>query len=150
MTSIRRLTSADVPLVNEMLVVFGKAFGDDESYINHPPDAGYHKGLLESGSLIAIAAMQNDRVIGGLVAYELKKFEQHRSEIYLYDLAVECDHRRQGVATALIEELKVIGRERGAYLIYVQADTEAEDEAAISLYSKLGTCERVLHFDIQL
>ncbi|MGI9404951.1 MAG: hypothetical protein ACR2O4_01155 [Hyphomicrobiaceae bacterium] len=41
--------------------------------------------------------MHERQVIGGLVAYELKKFEQERSEIYIYDLAVAAEHRRKGV-----------------------------------------------------
>src|SRR3954470_1561078 len=82
----------------------------------------------------------------GLAAYELNKFEQQRSEIYIYDLAVAEDHRRQGIATALIEELKTIAASRGAYVIYVQADLG--DEPAIALYTKLGVREDVLHFDI--
>jgi aminoglycoside 3-N-acetyltransferase I len=48
----------------------------------------------------------------------------------------------------LIQELKKVAATRGAYVIFVQADTEVEDEAAIALYSKLGTREDVLHFDI--
>lgn len=95
-----------------------------------------------------IAALKNDHIDGGLAAYELKKFEQERSEIYIYDLAVTQAHRRQGVATALIEELKKIGAARGAYVIFVQADTAIEDEPAIALYTKLGVREDVLHFDI--
>lgn len=58
------------------------------------------------------------------------------------------DCRREGIATALIEKLKVIGAARGAYVIYVQADTGVEDQPAIALYTKLGTREDVLHFDI--
>jgi aminoglycoside 3-N-acetyltransferase I len=92
--------------------------------------------------------VQGEQVIGGLAAYELRKFEQERSEIYIYDLAVSTAHRRQGVATALIQELKNIAAGRGAYVIFVQADTGPEDEAAIALYSKLGIKENVLHFDI--
>jgi aminoglycoside 3-N-acetyltransferase I len=38
--------------------------------------------------------------VGGLIAYELEKFERARSELYIYDLAVAEDHRRRGVATA--------------------------------------------------
>lgn len=86
--------------------------------------------------------------IGGIAAYELKKFEQERSEIYIYDLAVVAAHRREGVATALIKELKKIAAARGAYVIFVQADTAVEDEPAIALYTKLGLREDVLHFDI--
>ena len=57
-----------------------------------------------------------------------------------------CAHRRKGIATALISELGKIAAERGAYVIFVQADLG--DEPAIALYTKLGTREDVLHFDI--
>lgn len=53
-------------------------------------------------------------VVGGLVAYEFQKFEHERSEIYIYDLAVAEAHRRRGIATALIEELKKLAAERNA------------------------------------
>ena len=55
-------------------------------------------------------------------------------------------HRRQGVATALIEQLGEIASGRGAWVIYVQADYG--DEPAIALYTKLGRREDVMHFDI--
>jgi aminoglycoside 3-N-acetyltransferase I len=61
---------------------------------------------------------------------------------------VLASHRRQGIATALIDALRAIAAERGAWVIYVQADTGEEDAAAIALYTKLGTREDVLHFDI--
>jgi aminoglycoside 3-N-acetyltransferase I len=104
--------------------------------------------LLRSGYFIALAALQDDAVIGGLAAYELKKFERHRSEIYIYDLAVMAEYRRRGIATALITRLKAIAKARGAYVIFVQADLA--DVPAIALYSKLGIREDVLHFDIQV
>jgi aminoglycoside 3-N-acetyltransferase I len=55
-------------------------------------------------------------------------------------------HRREGIATALIGELKNIAATRGAYVIFVQADLG--DAPAIALYTKLGAREDVLHFDI--
>ncbi|NQU36436.1 MAG: GNAT family N-acetyltransferase [Actinobacteria bacterium] len=58
------------------------------------------------------------------------------------------DGRRAGIATALINELKAIALARGAWVIFVQADTTAEDEPAIALYSRLGAGEEILHFDI--
>jgi aminoglycoside 3-N-acetyltransferase I len=85
-------------------------------------------------------------VVGGLAAYVLDKFEQERSEIYVYDLAVAEPFRRTGIATALIEALKTIAAQIGAYVIFVQADPE--DAPAVALYSKLGKPEDVLHFDI--
>ena len=81
-------------------------------------------------------------------AYDLQKFEQQRSEIYIYDLAVAATHRRRGIATALINALRAIGAARGAWVIYVQADTGDDDAPAIALYESLGVRENVLHFDI--
>ena len=88
------------------------------------------------------------KVVGGLIAYELPKLEQNRSEIYIYDLAVAQSSRRRGVATALIERLQRIAVERGAWVVFVQADHG--DDPAISLYTKLGVREDVLHFDIDV
>ena len=97
-----------------------------------------------------MVALKNGEVIGGLAAYELKKFEQDRSEIYIYDLAVAVHVQRNGIATCLIEYLKKIADNRGTYVIFVQADTGPEDKPAIELYKKLGNCEEVLHFDIAI
>ncbi len=94
--------------------------------------------------------MSGNEVTGGIAAYELVKFEQERSEIYIYDLAVAEKHRRTGIATALIQELRKIAAVRGAYVIFVQADSNVEDEPAIALYTKLGVREDVLHFDISV
>lgn len=145
---IRHLTASDVALMNALLSTFGDAFDDVETYTARRPSKHYLTRLLGGESFIALAALKNGEVVGGLAAYELRKFEQERSEIYIYDLAVTSAHRRQGIATALIERLKEIAARRGAYVIFVQADTGIEDEAAIALYSKLGRREDVLHFDI--
>jgi aminoglycoside 3-N-acetyltransferase I len=143
---VRQLTSADVGLMHSLLQTFGEAFDEVDTYGSKRPDAPYLQRLLGGDSFIAVAAIEGDAVIGGIAAYELRKFEQPRSEIYLYDLAVAASHRRRGVATALIGELKTIAAARGAYVIFVQADRG--DDPAIALYTKLGAREDVLHFDI--
>lgn len=145
---IRQLGPADAGLMDAVLHFFGEAFGDPASYTANRPSAGYLRKLLGSDSFIALAAFDGGAITGALCAYELRKFEQERSEIYIYDLAVTATHRRRGVATALIGSLQDIAAARGAWVIFVQADTEPEDEPAIALYSKLGTREDVLHFDI--
>jgi len=144
--SVRAIGADDVPVMHRMLRMFGEAFEDADSYTSKPPTDGYLRRLLASEHFIAVAASKGDAVVGGLVAYQLDKFEQERSEIYIYDLAVTEGHRRQGIATALIQELKQIAASRGAYVIFVQADLG--DDPAIALYTKLGAREDVLHFDI--
>jgi aminoglycoside 3-N-acetyltransferase I len=144
--AVRQLAAADVALMRDLLRLFGEAFAEPETYMAAQPGDGYLKGLLGGGNFIALAALADGAVVGGLAAYELKKFERARSEIYIYDLAVAESHRRRGVATAMIERLRTIAAGRGAYVIFVQADHG--DDPAIALYSKLGAREEVLHFDI--
>jgi aminoglycoside 3-N-acetyltransferase I len=143
---IHRLAPADVPLVRKLNAMFAEAFADPRSYEAEPPDNAYLETLLGKEDVIALVALDGGEVVGGLVAYELDKFERARSEIYIYDLAVAEAHRRRGIATALIRRVREIARERRAWVIYVQADYG--DDPAIALYEKLGTREEVLHFDI--
>jgi ribosomal protein S18 acetylase RimI-like enzyme len=129
-----------------MLAMFGEAFGEVATYSSAQPDDAYLEQLLGRDHFIVLAALRDDEVVGGLAAYVLDKFERQRSEIYIYDLAVAEGHRRTGIATALIDALRRIARRLGAWVVFVQADRG--DTPAIALYSKLGTREEVLHFDI--
>lgn len=126
---------------------FGQAFDDVETYCGTRPSPAYLERLLASECFMALVALDGGDVVGGLTAYELQKFEQERSEVYIYDLAVAATHRRLGIATALIGELRKWAAERGAWVVFVQADLG--DDAAIELYTKLGKREDVLHFDIE-
>jgi aminoglycoside 3-N-acetyltransferase I len=144
--SILRLGPGDITLFRRMNALFGEAFSDPNAYGAEPPDDAYAAGLLAKEHVAALVALEEDRVIGALVAYELDKFEKARREYYIYDLAVSEAHRRQGVATALIGHLRGIAARRGAWVIYVQADYG--DDPAVALYEKLGVREDVMHFDI--
>ena len=144
--AIHQLQPGDDALFAAMNALFAAAFEDTEHYASAPPDAVYVSDLLANPGFIALVAREGEAVTGALAAYVLPKFEQARSEVYIYDLAVAERHRRKGIATALIEALKPIARSRGAWVIYVQADYE--DPPAIALYTKLGVREDVLHFDI--
>jgi ribosomal protein S18 acetylase RimI-like enzyme len=145
---VRQLGSGDVPAMRRMLGVFAQAFGDEAAYLQRQPDDAYLARLLASPTFVAVAAWADDLVVGGLAGYVLPKFEQARSELYIYDLAVLETHRRQGVATALIEELKRVAAALQVYAVFVQADHG--DAPAIALYTRLGVGEEVLHFDIDM
>jgi aminoglycoside 3-N-acetyltransferase I len=146
MAEIRRLTRADVARMQELNALFGDVFEDPASYCADPPDPAYLADLLGKDHVIAVVALADGAVIGGLVAYELDKLERARREIYIYDLAVLPAWRRRGVATALIRHVQDLATQRGAWMVFVQADHG--DDPAIRLYESLGTREEVLHFDI--
>jgi len=144
--AIQRLTAADLPLMRAMNAMFGEAFDDPAAYEAAAPSDAWLTGLLAKDHVYALAAVSQGAVAGGLVAYRLDKFEQARSEIYIYDLAVAEPWRRQGIATALIAHLQTLAAEDGAWVIFVQGDYG--DDPALALYDKLGAREAVLHFDI--
>jgi aminoglycoside 3-N-acetyltransferase I len=148
---VHRLTPSDLALLRSLNALFGAAFGEPDTYTADPPSDNYLAAWLAEEHVVALVALAGDagvgsEVIGGLVAYELDKFERARRELYIYDLAVAAPHRRRGIATALISHLRTIAASRGVWVIYVQADYG--DDPAIALYTKLGVREDVLHFDI--
>lgn len=145
-TTIKQLTPADLPLIRALNAMFGAAFAEPDTYEGRPPPDAYLARLLAKPHVLVLVALDGASVAGGLVAYELEKLEQARSEVYIYDLAVAEAYRRQGIATALIRALGEIAKARGAWVMYVQADRG--DPPAIRLYESLGTREDVHHFDI--
>lgn len=82
------LSRADLNQFLDLLRVFAQAFEDQEHYQSAVPSDGYLKRLLARADFIPMVAIADGKVVGGLVAYVMQKFEQERSEIYIYDLAV--------------------------------------------------------------
>ena len=70
------------------------------------------------------------RIVGYLCLWEIGH------EIHITNLAVHPDHRRQGVARALLESLLSGARQRGVELVFLEVrPTNAE---AIGLYGSFG------------
>jgi ribosomal protein S18 acetylase RimI-like enzyme len=59
-----------------------------------------------------------------------------RTAVFLYEVGVASDARRRGLGWALVEEATRIGREDGAFEMYVL--TEPENAAANGLYAATG------------
>lgn len=69
-------------------------FEESESYrISDLSNAFLRDFLGDKRHIVLSALSEHNEVVGGLVAYELKKFEKDRSEIFVYDLAVSESHR---------------------------------------------------------
>ncbi len=145
--TIERLGPSDVGVMRQVNALFGQVFEMPEEYGSKPPSDDYLNELLADGKFVTLAAILKGQVIGALTAYEMRKFEQERSEFYIYDLAVAEEERRKGVATALIGRLREIAKAQGAWTVMIQADWN--DKIPVTLYSKLGKREDIHHFDIR-
>jgi ribosomal protein S18 acetylase RimI-like enzyme len=73
---------------------------------------------------------------GFLYAYTLEDIKSNQSKIFLYSIDVFHPFRRQGIASSLIEALKMIAREKGCREIFVM--TNKANLAAMRLYEKTG------------
>lgn len=143
---IIRLSPGDDTRFAKWLTLFGRVFDEPDTYTAAMPSAGYRDRLLADPNFIALAALEDGKLVGALAAYVLVKYEQERSEIYIYDLAVDEARRRKGLGEALVNETRRIAHDMGAWVVYVQADYV--DPPAVALYTKLGAREEVLHFDM--
>ena len=109
----KRVDTERLDLLNQLRQVFARAFDEDSVWNSNKPSEVYLKGVLTDKNYIALVAVdENEVVVGGLSAYVLPKIDQEHSEVYLYDLAVASEYRRQGIATQLILELKALAKKR--------------------------------------
>lgn len=133
-----------------MNAIFAAGFEEPENYPPDEPGDEYAARWLANPDHFAVLGFSDDEPVGALAGYILRKFEQERAEAYIYDLAVLGSHRRKGVATAMIQEVRRIAREAGVWMVFVQADTIPEDEPARALYRSLASEEiTALHFDFK-
>lgn len=101
-----------------------------------PVSDGYLDGLLGSAAFWAIAALSGDHVVGGLTAHTLPMTRGESSELFIFDVAVHADYRRQGIGRQLIDVLGASAAEAGIETLFVPADKE--DEEALEFYRAIG------------
>jgi aminoglycoside 3-N-acetyltransferase I len=146
---IKRLKESDVNLFKELLLVFSQAFGDEVADTQDLPDDSYLTALLTKSDFYALVALSPEGVVGGLTGYELILPTKKKKELYLYDLAVDEKHRKQGIATSLVNELKMHARENNISLIFVEAESAGIE--AIGFYRSLKAEQlSVEHFNIEV
>ena len=74
--------------------------------------------------------------VGQLLGYLLDHWDGTGSMLFLYTIDVVEQHRRKGIARALITEFKKIKNEMGCSEIFVL--THESNQAAMQLYASMG------------
>jgi ribosomal protein S18 acetylase RimI-like enzyme len=91
--------------------------------------------LADDGHHLLVAYVDG-RPAGFVSAVELLHPDKPKPEAFLYELGVDPEFRRMGVASAMLGELTRLCRERGCGELFVLTD-EAND-AAMATYRKAG------------
>lgn len=141
MRMIEIKTIDTVPELQALMAVCEKAF--ESAYV---ADDVYLEKMLTERNGIYLGAYDNERLVGGVVAFELLPLHGIR-ELYLYDIAVDPEYQRQGIGAMLIAAIKEEATKRDIRVVFVEA--EADDEGAVAFYRAIGATEvSVTHFTI--
>ncbi len=143
---VKKLDQTGIRLAGELFISFQK-----EDEVKDPTSASdeYLTNLLRGDDFFVIVAIADEKVIGGLTAYELRKYKREETVVFIYELGVEKPFQRQGIATALIESLKGVCREKGIKEMFVGA--LADNKPAVKLYENTGgDAEKVVEFRYEL
>jgi len=142
---ILRLKENDLDLFIELIELLNEVFEEN-------PKLGSKEQLMKlliKQDFHAVIVYKNDRIIGGLTAYELERYYTDKSELYIYDIAVKDEFQNQGIGKKMINYLKKYSLENGIETIFVQA--HSEDVQAVKFYeSTFGKGEKVDHFDFEI
>lgn len=100
-----------------------------------PTEDGARDFLARTGHVMFIARDQEDRPIGFVSGVEMRHPDKE-PEIFVYELGVDDEFRRQGVATSLLEALEHYAVDRGCSGLWT--GTERDNEAALATYRSVG------------
>jgi aminoglycoside 3-N-acetyltransferase I len=138
---IKQLTKEDLSTFISLIDLFNMVFEEEPKIRSE----AHLLKLLSRNDFIAIAAISENEVLGGLTAYELQMYYSEYSEIFLYDLAVKPEYQRIGIGKGLIQSLKEYCIKNNIETFFVMA--HEEDEHAIEFYhSTGGKSEKVVNF----
>ena len=138
---IKQLTKEDLSTFNSLIDLLNMVF-EEEAKIR---SEAHLLRLLGRDDFIAIVAVSENEVLGGLTAYELSMVYSDYSEIFLYDMAVKSEYQRMGIGKGLIQGLKEYCIKNGIKEFFVLA--HEEDKHAIEFYrSTGGKSEKVVNF----
>jgi ribosomal protein S18 acetylase RimI-like enzyme len=100
---------------------------------------GSTRRFLDDENHHLIVAYDNEIAAGFVSGVEMTHPDKG-TEMFLYELGVVERFRRGGIATALVDALAELARERGCYGMWVL--TDADNHAALGTYARSGAMER--------
>lgn len=129
--SIRRLLPGDEPLALAPSHLFDR-----------PVDPHGLRAILADPRSYLLFAMLRGHPVGFVRAYELPQLKSARPMMLLYEIGVQAESRRRGIASALIGALREVCLQRGLEKMFVI--TEESNPGALALYLATGAIRPAL------
>jgi len=138
---IKRLEVDDIEKFMELVCLFEEVFEMKDFVI---PPKEHLQNLLAQKSFLVFAALQDDKVIGGITAYSMTQYYSACDAVFIYDVAVAKNMQRRGIGKKLIAELNSHCKQAGAEVTFLEADEP--DEYAIEFYRSTGAVQEKGYF----
>ena len=131
--TIRQLTPSDSHVFAQLVHVFHAVFENDPATV---APATHLLHLLHSPHFAVFAVFADDHIVGGCTTYILPSYTSQRAELLIYDLAIHSDYQRQGLASRLIDTVRIFCAQQQISLFFVLA--HADDIPAVEFYRSTG------------
>lgn len=144
---IKKLETKDVDEFVQLIRLFAEVF--EMSNFSMPAREHLLK-LLTKSDFMAFAAIEENKIVGGLTSYTLDQYYSEKPLAYIYDLAIKKSFQRQGIGSKLIAAITEYCSLHGFEEVFVQADQV--DDYAIEFYrsTPITNEEQVIHFSYAL
>lgn len=129
--TVRRLFAGDESIACAAMNTI-RLEGEGESY---RVDVDYMRKFLSMESNYLVVAYEGETPLGYVLGYRLPRFDRDRSMLYIHDVAVAANRRREGIGRMLINMTSKLCREDG--LVKMFLITGKKNMPAMKLY--LGT-----------
>jgi ribosomal protein S18 acetylase RimI-like enzyme len=113
----------------------------DEAVVRALAEREPQPGVLADERTIFLAAFEAGEAVGFVLAYELLRRHGDPAQLFVYELGVDENRRRQGVGTALWRALGQLARDlglTGGFLL-----TNESNERAMRFYESMGATRPV-------
>lgn len=134
--AIRELGLADVSALRAVMDAVMPDWSDHLA-----PEASGPMAFLADGDSSAVAAYDDEAPVGWAWGVRIR-YPNGRLVTYLHQLDVIESHRRQGIATLLVDAAMTIARQRGCTRFWLS--TGAHNDVARSLYERLDGVRKPL------
>ena len=126
MITYKALDTKDIKLLQETVKVFRDQNIDEEKALN----------FLNNPTNIVHVALDDDKVVGYVLAYRLNRMDNGKDILIIFHLFVKEDHQRMGIGRTLMQ--RIIDYANSEPLHYALLITQTNNYKARKLYESLG------------